>query len=103
MHYNFEWDPVKAQRNLQKHGVSFEEAAEIFLDPLQLSIPDEEHDADEERWITVGVTKGQKLRLVVHTFLSYHDDPDHFEQITIRIISARPATSHEQKQYEDKL
>lgn len=95
MKYNFEWDPVKAASNQTKHGVSFEEAAEIFLDPLQISIPDEKHSEIEERWITLGNTRSNKLRLVVHTYLAYHDD-----QVTVRIISARPATRHEQRQYE---
>ena len=93
MQYIFEWDPVKAKTNLSKHGVSFEEASEIFLDPLQLSLIDSEH---EERWITLGNTKSHKLHLVVHTFLTYHQ-----EQVTVRIISARTATAHEQRQYED--
>ena len=96
MEYHFEWDPVKAKTNLQKHGVSFEESAEVFLDPLQLSLPDHEQPELEERWITLGNTKAHKLQLVVHTFITYHQD-----QITIRIISARPATRHEQKQYEN--
>ncbi len=96
MLYNFEWDPVKAKSNLKKHSVSFEQASEVFLDPLQLSIPDDEHNEQEERWITLGNTKAQQLRLVVHTFITYHQD-----QVTVRIISARPATRHEQKQYED--
>ena len=95
MQYNFEWDPVKAKTNLKKHGVSFEEASEIFLDPLQLSMVDDEHSDHEECWITLGNTKSQKLRLVVHTYLTYHQD-----QVTVRIISARPATAHEQQQYE---
>jgi uncharacterized protein len=96
MEYHFEWDPVKAKTNLQKHGVSFEESTEVFLDPLQLSMPDDEQPELEERWITLGNTKAHKLQLVVHTFITYHQD-----QITIRIISARPATRHEQKQYEN--
>ena len=95
MKYNFEWDPVKAKSNLKKHGISFQEAAEIFLDPLQVSIPDEEHSATEERWITLGNTRSNKLRLVVHTYLTYYDS-----EATVRIISARPASLHEQKQYE---
>ena len=96
MHYHFEWDPVKAKVNLQKHGVSFEEAAEIFLDPLQLSLIDKEHGKLQERWITLGNTHAHHLRLVIHAFMTYHQD-----QVTIRIISARAATRHEQKQYED--
>jgi uncharacterized DUF497 family protein len=98
MHYHFEWDSVKAKANKLKHGVSFEEAAEIFLDPLQLSIPDNNHNGSEERWITLGHTQSQHLRLVVHTFVSYQH-----EQVNIRIISARPATRHEQKNYESEL
>jgi len=76
--------------------IRFEEAAEVFLDPLQLSIPDEKHSEKEERWITLGKTKKEKCCLVVHTFMVRHNDPS-----TIRIISARLATRHEQKQYEE--
>ena len=61
MEYHFEWDPVKAKTNLQKHGVSFEESTEVFLDPLQLSMPDHEHPELEERWITLGNNIAQKL------------------------------------------
>jgi len=95
MNYHFEWDPEKAASNLKKHGVSFEDAAEIFSDPLHLSILDEA-DESEERWITLGNTKAYKLRLVVHTFMLHHE-----KQIAIRIISARRATRHEQKQYKE--
>jgi len=86
---------VKAAGNLKKHGVGFEEATEVFLDPLQISIPDNASES-EERWITMGNTKASKLRLVVHTFMVYHE-----QQINIRIISARRATRHEQKQYKE--
>ncbi len=75
MKYNFEWDPVKAKTNLKKHGVSFEEASEIFLDPLQLSLFDNEHSEQEERWITLGSTKSQKLRLIVHTLFNVSSRP----------------------------
>jgi hypothetical protein len=71
MQYHFEWDPVKNKTNLRKHGISFEEATEIFLDPLQLSMPDNEHGESEERWITLGNTQAHQLRLVVHTFMTY--------------------------------
>jgi len=93
--YNFEWDPVKAAGNLKKHDVGFEEATEVFLDPLQISIPDTASES-EERWITMGNTKASKLRLVVHTFMVYHE-----QKINIWIISARRATRHEQKQYKE--
>lgn len=52
MQYNFEWDPNKAKININKHGVSFERATEIFLDPLQMVIFDSEHSESEERWVT---------------------------------------------------
>ena len=48
MRYTFEWDPVKAKENLRKHGTSFEDAAELFLDPFAVSILDEEHSEEEE-------------------------------------------------------
>ena len=95
MKYNFEWDTEKAKSNQRKHGVSFEEASEVFLDALQISIPDTEHSEVEERWITLGNTRSNKLRLVVHTYLTYYDG-----QVTIRLISARQATKREQRQYE---
>ncbi len=53
--HNFEWDPSKARQNLRKHRVSFERAAIVFLDANQVSALDEEHDADEERYITLGI------------------------------------------------
>ncbi len=52
--YEFEWDPAKASANFTKHGVDFERAAEVFHDPLALSIPDDVHSATEARWITMG-------------------------------------------------
>jgi uncharacterized DUF497 family protein len=87
----FEWDPEKAALNLRNHGVSFEEAASIFGDPLAATIPDPEHSTEEARSITMGVTPSQRLLVVVHT-----DRADR-----IRIISARPATRAEKKKYEE--
>ena len=54
MQYNFQWDPRKAESNTKKHGVSFEQATEIFLDALQLTVFDDEHSETEERWFTLG-------------------------------------------------
>ena len=48
------WDPVKARRNRGKHGVTFALAATVLDDPLALSVPDEDHSATEERWLTLG-------------------------------------------------
>ncbi|MGH8579050.1 MAG: BrnT family toxin, partial [Gammaproteobacteria bacterium] len=91
--YNFEWDPGKAGVNTRKHGVSFEQAAEVFLDPLQLATFDDSEV--EERWVTLGKAKDGNLLVVVHTFEEQEDDA------TVRIISARKATKHEQRQYEE--
>ena len=93
--YHFEWDASKAASNQRKHGISFELAATVFLDPLMVSIPDEEHGETEERWITMGKTENSKLLLVVHTYMEVSDNA-----ANVRIISARPATKHEQRQYE---
>lgn len=68
MHLHFEWDANKAASNLRKHGVSFEEAAEVFRDPLALTLFDENHGQDEERWITLGRAGNRKLVVVVRTW-----------------------------------
>lgn len=52
--YQFEWDSEKADTNLKKHGLDFERASTVFLDPLAVSIPDDEHSETEVRWITLG-------------------------------------------------
>jgi hypothetical protein len=92
--FNFEWDPSKAKENLQKHKLVFERAAEIFLDPLALSIYDEEHSPQEDRWITIGKDHSNRLLVVVHTF---HQKDNN--NAIIRIISARTATKREGGQY----
>lgn len=94
MEYKFDWDPKKDKANRRKHKVSFRQAASIFLDPNQLSIFDEEHSDEEDRWITLGLDSTGILRLVIHTFESVMD-----ELSQIRIISARNAEPEEQAQY----
>lgn len=96
--FHFEWDAAKAAGNRRKHGVSFDLAATVFRDPLMLSIPDEEHSETEERWITMGQAENSKLLLVVHTYLEISNNA-----ANVRIISARPATKQEQRQYEADL
>jgi len=95
MQYNFEWDPGKAGANARKHGVSFEQAAEVFLDPLQLATFDGENSEVEERLVTLGKAKNGNSLVVVHTFEEQQDSA------TVRIISARKATKHEQRHYEE--
>jgi uncharacterized protein len=88
----FEWDPEKAAANVEKHGVSFHEAATIFGDPLSTTFPDPEHSEGERRFVTIGASPRRALLVVAHT---EQDD-------TIRIISARPVTRHERRFYEEK-
>jgi uncharacterized DUF497 family protein len=85
-----EWDPVKAEINLKKHQVSFEEASTVFDDPLFITFLDVEHSDDEERYITLGLSQRNRLLLIAHTDR---------EEI-IRIISARKATRNERRFYE---
>ena len=95
--FEFEWDPAKARTNFSKHGVNFERAAEVFLDPLALTIPDDEHSATEVRWITIGKDMRGQSALVVHT-LEQLDD----ETARVRIISARRPTQTEARDYEEQ-
>ena len=94
MQYNFEWDPTKAKSNVRKHKISFERASEIFLDPFMLSLFDEPHTTNEDRWITLGKDRNNVTLVIVHTFQGVNPDNS-----TIRIISARRATNREDKQY----
>lgn len=87
----FEWDERKAQQNLRKHRVSFEEAATIFGDPLSLTVDDPLHSDEENRFVTIGQSVRQRLLVVVHTE----------REDLIRLISARNATRSERKTYEE--
>ncbi len=89
MRPSFEWDTGKAASNEKKHGVSFDEAATVFDDPLFITVIDVEHSSDEDRYITIGISKDGRLVVIAHT-----DRADH-----IRIISARNATKKEEKFY----
>ena len=86
----FEWDENKAQTNIQKHGVTFEEAAEVFFDPFYQT-GDASVDDNEERDFIIGYTFSQRLLLAVYM---ERDD-------RTRIISARPATRVERIVYEE--
>jgi len=86
----FEWDKEKAAFNLAKHGVSFEEAASVFGDPLAITFPDPDHSAGEKRMLTFGVSQEDRLLAVVHTERGR----------AIRIISARKTTRRERGIYD---
>jgi len=89
----FEWDLKKAKTNLGKHGVSFEEAATAFRDPLSLTINDPLHSSVEERFILIGMSHNNHILVVVHTERGNN----------IRIISARKATKKERRYYESNV
>jgi len=96
--YHFEWDATKAASNQRKHGISFDLAATVFRDPLMVSMLDKDYSESEERWITMGQAHNSKLLLVIHTYLEISDNA-----ASVRVISARPATQYEQRQYEAEL
>jgi Uncharacterized protein conserved in bacteria len=87
----FTWDKNKNLSNIKKHGVPFKEAATVFLDPSATLIDDEDHSQDEERYIVIGMSKKLRMLMVCHC---YRDDGE-----TIRIVSAREATSTEENLY----
>jgi uncharacterized DUF497 family protein len=86
----FEWDPKKAKQNLKKHGVSFDEAVTVFYDPLSASFDDPDHSANEQRYVTIGVSSKDRLLVIAQAERGANT----------RIISARLATSHERKKHE---
>lgn len=86
----FEWDEEKAKTNIKKHGISFDEATTVFLDPFSITIPDPNHSVDEQRYISTGNSDKGRVLLVVYTE----------RRLSIRIISCRKATPMERKQYE---
>ena len=96
MRIEFDWDPAKAASNRSRHGVAFEDAMAVFLDPLALSKLDEDSSDREERWITIGGREPGRILLVVHTYSEITSDT-----AVVRIISARPPTRREVTQYEE--
>ena len=89
----YEWDAEKARANRWKHGVSFDEVATVFLDPLALTYPDPDPFAGEEREITIGYSTRHQVLFVSHCQRGNR----------VRIISARKATKGERKQYEEGI
>lgn len=90
----FEWSAEKAQSNLNKHGVAFEDAALVWADPLHL-LRFDRAEGSEERWHALGMAAGVLLLLVVHTYPYAEEEED-----VIRIVSARRATKGERRAYE---
>jgi uncharacterized protein len=88
----FEWDEAKNRSNLKKHGLDFETAALVFMDPHQMSFKDRVVEG-EERWKTFGAVD-RMIVMVAHTW--YEEN----EEEVMRIISARRADAHEKRIYE---
>jgi len=89
----YEWDPGKAASNWRKHGVTFAEAASVFVDPLALTFDDPDHSSQEPREITVGVSTKQRVLFVSHCMGGDR----------IRIIRARKAQQREIKQCAERI
>ncbi len=85
------WHPEKARWNLRKHGITFEEAASVFRDTLSVTISDPLHSTEEDRFVTIGRSGRNRTLVVVHSEVGD----------TFRIISARLATRHERRKYEE--
>jgi uncharacterized DUF497 family protein len=92
----YQWDKTKAQINLAKHKVSFEEGETIFDDPFLITYSDELHSETEERWVSIGMSGKERLLLVVHVEKMATND-----FVLVRIISCRKATTPERKLYEE--
>jgi len=90
MKLSFEWNAAKANTNLSKHDVNFDEAETVFDDPFAITFPDEEHSQNEVRFIILGFSNKARILIVVFT---KRDE-------TIRLISSRKATKNERKSYE---
>ena len=97
MNLIFEWNANKAIDNVRKHKVSFDEAKTIFNDPYLVTYPDEVHSASEERLISIGHSRHNKILIAVHT-----DRQKTEAGLVVRIISCRRATPKERKFYEEE-
>lgn len=92
MALTFEWDKQKSVSNLEKHGITFEEASTVFMDSFSLTISDPLHSLEEQRFVTIGESVEREILVVVHTQ----------QERNIRIISAREATRKERRDYEKR-
>lgn len=92
MGYIFEWDSKKAESNVRKHGVRFDEASTVFGDPFSVLMPDPDHSLREERYLVLGMSNQQRLLVVAFAERAPRT----------RLISARRATRRERRRYEEK-
>lgn len=92
MRYRFDWDPSKAESNLRKHGISFEEASTVFGDTFALLMQDVDHSVEEERYLLLGMSSRRHLLVV-----AFAERPP-----LTRLISARQPTRTERRSYEEE-
>ena len=91
MSMEFEWDGKKAEANLSKHGIAFDEAKTVFADPLYIDFYDPDYSDEEHRYIIIGESQQRRLLIVSYTERNHK----------IRLISAREVTKRERKDYEE--
>ena len=89
--YSFDWDENKNRINLEKHGITFEEASTVFFDDRAILFDDPEHSIDEDRFLLLGMSETAKVCIVCHCYRE--------SDTVIRIISARQATMKEEQRY----
>jgi len=89
--YYFDWDENKNRINLEKHGITFEEASTVFFDERAILFNDPEHSIDEDRFLLLGMSETAKVCIVCHCYRE--------SDTVIRIISARQATRKEEQRY----
>ena len=89
--YYFDWDENKNRINLEKHGITFEEASTVFFDERAIIFDDPEHSIDEDRFLLLGMSETAKVCIVCHCYRE--------SDTVIRIISARQATRKEEQRY----
>ena len=89
--YSFDWDENKNRINLEKHGITFEEASTVFFDDRAILFDDPEHSIDEDRFLLLGMSETAKVCIVCHCYRE--------SDTVIRIISARQATRKEERRY----
>lgn len=91
----FDWDENKNEINKKKHGISFEEAREVFNDDYAILFDDPEHSSEEERFLIIGTTKAKGVCIVSHCYRGSDE--------IVRIISARKATKSEKSVYNEQF
>ena len=89
--YYFDWDENKNRINLEKHGITFEEASTVFFDDRAILFDDPEHSIDEDRFLLLGMSETAKVCIVCHCYRE--------SDTVMRIISARQATRKEEERY----